>query len=108
MANKDIRGNWHMSEDIDLPGAGNRSLRLSTHKTSSGQLVTSATVGTVDRGMFSYMMYTDFNKRIIATRPARVTAKVVDAQHSVAKECHMDALMAEIIAHYPGEVVPIA
>lgn len=105
-ARKDIRGNWAVSEDIDLPGAGNRSLRLSTHKTSSGQLVTSATVGTVDRSMFSYMMYTDFNKRVIISRPARVTGKVVDAQHLLAKELHMGTLMTEIIAHYPTEVLP--
>ena len=106
-AQKDIRGNWHLSEDIPLQGAGNRVLRLSTHKTSSGQLVTSATVGTVDRGMFSYMMYTDFNKRVMATRPARITGKVVDAQHASAKECYLDALLLEIAAHYPGEMVPV-
>ena len=98
-ATKDIRGNWYLSEDIPL--AGNRTLRLSTHKTSSGQLATSATVGIVEGGMFSYMMYTDFNKRVVVTRPDRITAKVVDIQHSVAKECYMDILMAEIIAFYP-------
>jgi len=102
-ATKDCRGNWSVSEDIPL--LDDRALRISTHKTSNGSLVTSATVGIVGPGTFSFVMFQDFSKRVLVTRHPRITGKIVDAQQAQAKQ-GIDTLMKEIAAHYPEILFP--
>lgn len=97
---KDCRGNWTAEDNIALPDG--RQLRLSTHKVCSGNLVTTATVGRLEGGFFSYTMYQDFSKRL-ATAAARCTAKVVATQHE-AVLANIESLKQEIAAFYSAKV----
>ena len=61
---------------------------VTTIKTSRGDLVTTAQGGKTERkdgyNQFSFMMFQDPNIRLKVSRPARVTDKVVSAQHEEA------------------------
>ena len=61
---------------------------ITTIKTSRGDLVTTAQGGKTERkdgyNQFSFMMFQDPNIRLKVSRPARVTDKVVSAQHEEA------------------------
>lgn len=95
---KNMRGEWTCKDNYDLPAG--RSLRINTQKTSSGELVTSATVGKVKDGFFSYMMYQDFSRRLSAMKYPRVTCKVIEDQHAGVIDQLEDvkALVAEFYA----------
>ena len=97
---KDLRGNWTCEDEVALPD--NRVLKISTHKTWGGHLVTSAIVGKHEHGGFSYTMYQDYSERMISTDYPRVTSKVVDTQHAEAME-QIDRVIASAIAYYAAK-----
>lgn len=86
---------WVAESSIDIEGG--RAIRFFTMKRSSGNLVTTVTVGTADENSFSFVMFQDFNKIIIQTRPSRVTAKVVEQQHN---QIDVDAVKAQVKEFY--------
>lgn len=88
---------WRAQTTIDL-GAG-RVLDFVTLKRSNGALVTTATCGKSDGNFFSFVMFQDFNERVITETPARVTEKVVADQHRRAL-LQLDAIKARCAAHY--------
>ena len=94
------RDGWKAQSTIDL-GNG-RQLQISTSKTYSGALVSSALVGKVEGGFFSFMMYQDFQKRIIA-RKVRVTDKAVEAQHAEALG-QLSEILAAVRIQYGDEI----
>ena len=99
---KDMRGNWKAESNFDL--ADGRSLEITTHKVSSGQLVTTAIVGKNEGAFFSYMMYQDFSKRLSVSKPSRITSKVVDEQQCLAVK-QLGDLKVEIAAYYAAKEV---
>ena len=90
----------HQAETgMDLPD--NRFLKITTMKRSSGNLVTTATVGKSSGNSFSFVMFEDFNKTLLHEK-VRVTEKAVKNQHDKALE-NLDALKAEIAEYYSKE-----
>ena len=61
--------------------SNNLVLDFRTSKHFSGQLVSSASVGKLENGFRSHMLYQDYHANMIVTKPSRVTEKVVMAQH---------------------------
>lgn len=98
---KDMRGNWQAKDTVPLECG--RLLKISTHKVSSGQLVTSAQVGKQDGVFFCYMMYQDFSERLLYSAPARVTSKVVEAQHAEAMAM-VPSLIKSVADFYAAKV----
>ena len=74
-------------------------LIVHTSKVSSGSLVTSASVDTVSEDGYSsiHAMFTDFNKRLLVTKPKRVTLKIVEEQHQLV---NMEDVIAEAKVFY--------
>lgn len=74
-------------------------LSVSTSKVSSGSLVTSASVNTLstDGNSSMHAMFTDFNKRLLVSKPKRVTIKVVEEQHN---QVNMEDVIVEAKAFY--------
>ena len=99
---KSVRGTWEAQDHIEL--GNDRVLRISTHKVSSGALVTTATVQIRDGQFLSHRMYTDFSQRLTA-RMLRCTEKNVTLQHAdVMRLRELTALKEAIDAHYAKEV----
>lgn len=94
---KNMRGEWKCEDEVALPD--NCVLRISTHKTYGGELVTSATAGKVEGGFFSYMMYQDYSKRVLTFRYPRITAKVIETQHATVME-QIEDVKASVAAFY--------
>lgn len=82
---KDMRGNWRAETTVD--NFNGYDWRISTVKTYSGNLVSSAQGGktepTGSKGikMFIYTMYQDPNYTLEVSSPKRLTEKVVSEQH---------------------------
>ena len=82
---KDMRGNWKAETNID--NFNDYDWRLSTIKTYSGKLITSAQGGktepTGSKGyeIFKYTPYEDPNYTLEVSSPKRLTDKVVSEQH---------------------------
>lgn len=98
---KNMRGHWEAKDEIEL--GADRVLVVSTHKVSSGQLVTTATVHKHDGGFLSHMMFSDFSQRMM-TADVRCSEKTVTAQHI---ECMMklDELKSAVTAWYAKDAV---
>lgn len=97
------RDGWNATSTLDL--ADNRLLQIRTYKNSSGVLRTSATVHTkMEGGGLRHIMGFgttggDFSELLGIAKPARVTEKVVAAQHdSVVKT--LPGVLAAVEAHY--------
>jgi hypothetical protein len=103
-AQKDIRGNWKMEDSIDL--VANRVLKVSTHKTSSGWLVTTASVHVKEGSFLTHRMYHDFSQRMESSS-VRCTEKNVTAQHAACM-AKINEIHSAITVHYiaKGECVP--
>ena len=99
---KDIRGNWKAESKFNLPNG--RSLEISTHKVSSGQLITSAIVGKDEGAFFSYVMYQDLSERMVYSAPTKCTGKKVEEQHNHALTLVED-LKTKIAAFYASKEV---
>ena len=123
---KDPRGNWRAETFIeDFDGF---DWKITTIKTYSGQLLTSAQGGkTMDSGskgisMFSYTMYQDPHHTLEVSKPKRLTEKVVSEQHDKGlakfkkfmetgmfkgggKISNFDKLSAKVAKQYEGKAV---
>ena len=77
---KDHYGKWEAETIIELDST--YQLSIKTKKAGSGALVTHATVGKHDGEFISHVVFQDYSKALVTSRPARVTAKTVEAQHN--------------------------
>jgi hypothetical protein len=123
---KDARGNWKAETNVD--NFNDYDWRISTIKTYSGKLISSAQGGkTKDTGtkgisMFQYTMYEDPNYTLEVSEPKRLTDKVVSEQHEKAlakfkkfmekgvfkgggKISNFDKLSAQVAKNYEGKPV---
>lgn len=80
---------WTAESEVEL--GGNRLIRFTTMKRSSGKLITSAqSLQDNGRGALTFIMFQDFNKCVLSSDPKRVTEKVVLEQHNKALELQND------------------
>jgi hypothetical protein len=93
---RDLRGAWQGQSFVPLEN--NRAVRLSTLKTHSGAIVSSATVVTMETMGFVYQPFSDYHKRLIVSN-VRATEKAVMDQHEKALAM-LDEIKAEIAAFY--------
>jgi hypothetical protein len=123
---KDMRGNWKAETNVD--NFNDYDWRVSTIKTYSGKLISSAQGGktelTGSKGivMFKYTMYEDPNYTLEVSQPSRLTEKVVTEQHEKAlakfkkfmetgmfkgggKISNFDKLSAKVAKQYEGKPV---
>lgn len=96
---KSIRGTWEAVDEIEL-GSG-RVLKVSTHKVSSGDIITTATVLKREGGFLSHMMFQDFSQRLLVSA-VRCTEKNVTAHHATAL-MQLGTVRQAIDAHYAKE-----
>jgi hypothetical protein len=97
---------WSASSQTDIASKPGFLLRIGTRRNSAGQLITTATVHeNCGNGVFKHSMglgvsgLGDFSEQLIVTRPARVTATVLEAQHARALEL-LTEIETRIAAHY--------
>ena len=123
---KDARGNWRAETNID--NFNGYDWRISTVKTYSGNLISSAQGGKAeDSGtkgitMFKYTIHQDPNHTLEVSKPKRLTDKVVSEQHEKAlvkfkkymetgmfkgggKISNFDKLSARVAKEYKGQPV---
>ena len=123
---KDARGNWRAETNID--NFNGYDWRISTLKTYTGNLVSSAqggkteATGTKGIVMFKYTMYEDPNHTLEVSKPKRLTDKTVSEQHDKAlakfkkymetgmfkgggKISNFDKLSAKVAKEYEGKPV---
>jgi flagellin-specific chaperone FliS len=123
---KDMRNNWKAETNVD--NFNDYDWRVSTIKTYSGKLISSAqggkTEATGSKGivMFKYTMYEDPNYTLEVSQPSRLTEKVVTEQHEKAlakfkkfmetgmfkgggKISNFDKLSAKVAKNYEGKPV---
>jgi len=123
---KDMRGSWKAETNVD--NFNGYDWRISTVKTYSGNLVSSAqggkteATGTKGIVMFKYTIYQDPNHTLEVSKPKRLTDKVVTEQHDKAlakfkkfmetgmfkgggKISNFDKLSAKVAKEYEGKPV---
>jgi hypothetical protein len=123
---KDMRNNWKAETNID--NFNGYDWRVSTIKTYSGKLITSAQggktepTGTKGYEIFKYTMYEDPNYTLEVSTPKRLTEKLVSEQHDKAlakfkkfmetgtfkgggKISNFDKLSAKVAKQYEGKPV---
>ena len=94
---KDLRGNWKSTCDFELPRS--RVLRISTHKTDSGKLVTSASVHERKGGFETFVMFQDYHQNLIVQK-VRVTEKAVSEQQTRALREFLPSVREAVNAQY--------
>jgi hypothetical protein len=101
---KSIRGTWEARDSIEL--GNDRVLQISTHKVSSGDIVTTATVQLRDGKFLSHRMFTDFSQRMV-TAAVRCSEKNVAEQHAACMT-KVEELKEAVTAWYvsKGEALP--
>lgn len=81
---KDPRGNWRAETKIE--NFNNYDWKITTIKTSSGNLLTSAQGGKYEQGngytTFKFIVFQDPNHTLEVSKPKRLTDKVVSEQHN--------------------------
>lgn len=93
---KDYRGNWQATSFKDL---GNQlRIKINTHKTDGGLLVSHASVCKVEGNFETHKLYQDYSARIFNNK-VRCTEKQVTAQHNHALT-YLDDIMIEVNAKY--------
>lgn len=98
---KGIRG-WSAEARIPVDGLpldGHRFLKVTTHKTDRGELVTSATLcKKEDGGGFSFVVFQDYSKTVIRSK-SRCTEKNVEVQQQTALN-DLQHILADVRIHY--------
>ena len=96
LINKDYKNNWKAETVTMLNGKLQLSIRT-LKSDATGALHTCASVGRVDGNFVEHIMYQDFFKSLRYVHHKRVTAKVVEQQHS---EVDVNALIQEATEFY--------
>jgi hypothetical protein len=87
--------NWRAESTVMI--SDTLQLSVVTMKRSSGRLLTSASVGKVERGYISHTVYQDYSKNVLVSTPKKVTCKAVEAQHQLVD---MEEVVAEALKFY--------
>jgi hypothetical protein len=93
---RDYRKNWKAETRIDL--GDKRELKISTHKTEHGALITHASVGKREGPCVTHALYEDFSTRL-AAQNVRCTEKNVREQHEGVMRT-LDSILAAVAQHY--------
>lgn len=97
---RDTHNNWRAVTDHDM--GEDRVLRISTYKSGTGDLLTTASVQhRTKQGFLVFAIFKDYNK-VLAREKVRCTAKNVEAQHNKALE-QFETIKADATRHYAGE-----
>ena len=99
---KDWAKNWVAKTEIDI--ADSRRVTVTTRKGSNGLLNTFVSVGTLDNGMISHVMYQDFIQTYWSTNPKRITEYVVTTQHNDFLATVLDDVLVTIERFYQKEL----
>ena len=101
---KDKRTGWRAETKIPL--GDNWQLDIGTRKTHEGWLVSSVTVGRVERGFVTHRLFTDYSRYAIK-REGRCTDKVIEKQHDEALSM-LATIIADVRDHYArmNETIP--
>ena len=99
---KNAYGDW-CAED-ELPVDGGRVIKVTTMKRHNKSLATTVVAGKHEDGCFTYVVFQDFSKTVLATRPARITQGVVAEQHA-SVIAQIDQIKQEVNAHYGQKVL---
>ena len=104
---RDVRNNWRTSEEHEL-GNG-LVLTITTHKVSSGSIVTSASVLKREGGFMVHAMYQDFSKRL-GIAQFRATPKAMGEHHDacIKDAGGLDSLIKEAKCHHRAELAVAA
>jgi hypothetical protein len=92
---------WRACTSIPFP-FGDRQLELTTMKRSNGTLATTACCGKQEGLCFTYIVFEDFNMRVLSEN-VRCTEAAVRAQHQKALE-KLPEIEARCARHYGVEV----
>lgn len=99
------KNGWDATSKVDLLGEANRLLQIRTYKTDRGFLVTYGTVHKkIDGGGLQHILGFgtpggDYSETLVSTKPARVTEKVISAQHESVLS-NLSTILAAVEAHY--------
>jgi hypothetical protein len=74
-----------------------KQLTVLTTKRSSGCLVTSVSVGTLEGGFITHKVYDDYSRNWLSSNHKRITSKVVEAQHD---SISIDLVLDDVCLHY--------
>lgn len=74
------KGIYGWTADTQIPLDNGRELRFTTMKRSNGMVTTTVQCGKIEDKFFTYVMFQDFNARLISD-VARATEKAVTQQH---------------------------
>jgi len=96
---KNYANQWVIESTLLLDEVKRLELKIYTTKTSSGNLVTNASVCTlhVDGLSTTHLLFTDYSKQLLSTKHKRVTLKTVEDQH---KLVDWSNVIAEAKVHY--------
>jgi hypothetical protein len=101
IARKEQRG-WVARSKVAL--TDKMVLELITMKRSGGQLATTATVGRVENGFVSHIVYQDFSKVVATSSPGRITQSTVETQHNAVD---VDAVVQQARTFYKMDEVTV-
>jgi hypothetical protein len=82
---KNYFNQWVVESTLLLNEAKRLELKVYTTKTSSGNLITNASVNVVSEdGLHTtHTLFTDYNRQLQSTKHKRVTLKIVEGQHKL-------------------------
>lgn len=103
---KDYWGAWVAKSRVALQG--DQVIELTTSKSSSGKLVSRASVVQIEKEqgyeIVKFAPFSDYNKGVYASEVKRVTEKAVREQQAKALEL-IEEIKADAIAFYAGKAV---
>ena len=88
---------WRAESRVKLEN--NREMKITTHKSNSGSVVTSANVGINENNNWVWAPFSDFTKKLAVTKTARATERYIADQHAKAIE-NIETLAQEAEAFY--------
>jgi hypothetical protein len=96
---KNCRNQWLVESKLLLCEVKRLELKVYTSKNNSGNLTTNASVNLISEdGMsITHSLFNDYNKRLLTTRPKRITLKAIEEQH---KLVDWDTIIHEAKVHY--------
>jgi hypothetical protein len=78
----------------------NKQLSIVTKKFKAGFIDTIASVGTVEGGFVSHLLFQDFYKTVISTPCDRITVKKLSEQHLKVISNLLSSILTEVGVHY--------
>ncbi len=96
-------GQWKADASVKIEGT-NQVLKISTSKNSRKQLVTTASVATLERGFETFVLYEDFYRTLFVSEPKVVNEKRVTEQQQQALD-EIDIILGNVKEFYAAKEV---